>query len=84
MNISFIKGSFETRELEDLLANLYKIKIKFHEDKIMKTDDMEMIKMREKRIIDLQRDLNRIKELLSKSDGRIDVESQINLSHGGK
>ncbi len=59
MNIELIKGSFKAPEAAELLSQLFKSKIRFHEEKISAQDlNEEDIKMREQRIIKLQNELN--------------------------
>jgi hypothetical protein len=80
MNIQLIKGSFSRQDALDLLTKLTEVKIKFHENKIRKDHDEEDVKMREKRIKELQQDLDRVKALLYGNDQNWILESEINIA----
>lgn len=58
MNIELIKGDFTPSEALDILTQLVAVKIKFHERKIEKSDSEEDIKMRERRIRQLQQSMH--------------------------
>ena len=80
MNIQLIKGSFTRQDALELLTQLAEVKIKFHENKIMKGHDEEDVKMREKRIKELQQDLDRVKALLTGNDQNWILESEISIA----
>jgi Ni2+-binding GTPase involved in maturation of urease and hydrogenase len=77
MNFQLIKGSFSRQEALELLTKLIEVKIKFHENKIMKHHDEEDVKMREKRIKELQQDLDKVRVLLSEKDQNWVLDSEI-------
>jgi hypothetical protein len=56
-SISLIDGQFSGAEAIDLLTRLFHLKIKFHEEHIDLTEGEENVKMREKKIKELQRNL---------------------------
>jgi hypothetical protein len=55
--MEFIKGHFTKQEAIEILTHVIHVKIRFHENKIHSTSNEEDIKMREKRIKQLQKDL---------------------------
>jgi hypothetical protein len=55
--MEFIKGHFTKQEAIEIITHVIHVKIKFHENKIHSTSNEEDIKMREKRILQLQKDL---------------------------
>lgn len=80
MNISLLKGSFSSKEIENIITELIQVKIKFHEEKLKNSDEEETVKMRENRIIKLQNDLNELRQFLKNSDSLINVDGEIILS----
>ncbi|OIN56051.1 hypothetical protein [Arsenicibacter rosenii] len=64
MNIQLIKGDFTPTEAIDILTGMVNVKIKFHERKIAGTDSEEDIKMRERRIRQLQQSLHEARQLM--------------------
>jgi len=64
MNISLIDGYFNAKDALDLLTHLMHVKIKFHENKIAQLDNEEDIKMREKRVKQLQKDLYEVRKMM--------------------
>ena len=80
MKIQLLKGSFEPKELEKIIADLIQVKIKFHEEKIELDGDEESMKMRENRIIKLQNELAQVRNFIESNGKKISVESEINLT----
>lgn len=67
MNLPLIKGHFPQADALELLTQFFQIKIKYHENRIDKAHNEEDIKMRERRIKQLQNDLHDARhELLTK------------------
>jgi 3-methyladenine DNA glycosylase/8-oxoguanine DNA glycosylase len=65
MKLQLINGDFNQRDAEAIISSMIQLKIKFHERKIEGEDITEEdMKMREKRIIDLQNNLKNFSELL--------------------
>ncbi len=80
MNITILQGHFSPKEAEELITKMIDIKIKYHENKIGESEDhAEDIKMREKRIIQLQRDLYEVRRYIKQQSGKINLQAQINL-----
>ena len=80
MNIQLIQGSFSAPDATELLTQLIQVKIKFHENKIHHTHHEEDIKMRERRIKQLQNDLQTIRHHIGQKKGMISMESEIAIS----
>lgn len=80
MNIQLIHGQFSAQDAIDILTQMTNVKIKFHENKIATSDGEEAIKMREKRIKDLQQDLQHARFFILENGGSISVESTIHLA----
>ncbi len=79
MNIQLLKGHFSQSEALDILTQLVHVKIKFHENKIEKSDSEEDIKMRENRIKQLHRDFYEAKQLIIKQK-QCDLNAEIKIS----
>ncbi len=79
MEIKLVTGSFEQREALDLITRLIDVKIRFHEERIRKSDQEEDIKQRETKIIRLQQDLYTIRQELGRSDKRVSIDAELNV-----
>ena len=78
MVIQLIEGQFSPNEAIDILTQMIHVKIKYHEDKIKICQNEEDVKMREKKIKFLQRELSEAREYIEKN-GQIKLTSQITL-----
>ena len=79
MNIQLLNGHFLSLEAIDLLAQFVQVKVRFHENKIEKSQNEEDIKMREKRIKQLQQDFFEAKQqLLKQPTTGLNAEIKIN------
>lgn len=79
MNLSLMNGHFSPEEAMDLITQMIQTKIKFHENKITISDHSEDIKMREKKIIQLQNTLLEVRIYLREHAGNINVQACINM-----
>jgi hypothetical protein len=79
MILSLIKGNFTSKEAMELITELIHVKIKFHENKIKLADQEEDIKMREKRIKQLQKELYEVKNYIGRKKESISLFGEINL-----
>lgn len=79
MKLQLIDGAFSPAETLELLTQLYKVKIKFHEEKVKKSANEEDIKMRENKIRLLQKDLDKARAYVKMKDEIFHVESTIIL-----
>ncbi len=79
MNIHLIQGSFNSKDAIELIIRLINVKIQFHENKISKTHNEEDIKMRERRIKQLQNDIHNARKYIDSKGDNITLESEIDL-----
>jgi len=80
MNIKLIKGHFSAADSLELIDNIIRQKIKFQENKIQQNSSEEDIKMREKRIKELQDNLAELRTYLSNSSNNITLDCSIHIS----
>ena len=81
MKIQLINGTFTPSESIDLLTQLLQVKIKFIENKILKSHHEEDVKSKENKIIKLQNTISTLNEFARNSNLDLKIESEINLSH---
>ncbi len=74
-----IKGHFSSKDALQILTEMIHVKIRFHESKINHQLNEEDIKMREKRIQTLQKDLFEIRKEIEKSNGNIELQAEVNI-----
>ena len=67
MNIQLLNGQFSAQDALNLLTQMVYVKIQFHESKISQSDNEEDIKVREKRIKDLQRELYDVRQYIERN-----------------
>ncbi|HVM86819.1 MAG TPA: hypothetical protein VMT76_01435 [Puia sp.] len=79
MNISIINGTFEPKDALDILSQFISVKIKFHEQKIHRSLNEEDIKMREKRIIELQDSLFQIRKLIQNDMQPVSLQCNLEI-----
>jgi hypothetical protein len=79
MNIQLIKGVFDTKDAIDIITYMIQVKIKFHENKINGLSNEEDIKMYEKRIKELQRDLFLIRKFIESKGATVVLNSEIQI-----
>jgi hypothetical protein len=79
MKKNIIQGQFTAKDAVELITQMIHVKIKFHEDKINQTQNEEDVKMREKRIKELQKDLFEIRENMAKQEGLIDLKMELEM-----
>ncbi len=80
MNIQLIHGQFNQQEAIELITQLVQVKIKYHEKKIHQTSHEEDIKMREKRIKQLQQELAEARQYLLSNGEKVNLNSDIQLA----
>ncbi|WP_295664273.1 hypothetical protein [uncultured Mucilaginibacter sp.] len=82
MEIKLIKGNFDALEAKELITSLVHIKIKYLENKIklIEGHSEEDMKMREKRIIELQNELKKLNELIRFQQKQVEVNAHIEVS----
>lgn len=79
MNITLIDGHFTAKEALDLLTQIIHVKIKFHESKIAHLDNEEDIKMREKRVKQLQKDLYDARKLIEDGKKNYSLHAELQM-----
>ena len=79
MNIQLIQGNFSAKDAIDIITQMIHIKIKFHENKISNNSNEEDIKMREKKIKQLQKDLFEARKHIEQKGGSIDIKAIIEI-----
>jgi hypothetical protein len=77
MNIKLIQGQFSAQDAIDIITQMINVKIKFHENKINNAFAEEDIKMREKRIKQLQQQLQESRNYIEKKGENITIESEL-------
>ncbi|MBC7605468.1 MAG: hypothetical protein H7199_00715 [Burkholderiales bacterium] len=79
MELQLIDGAFSTTETIDILTQLFHVKIKFHEEKVRNSYNEEDIKMRERKIKLLQKNLDEARAYIKKENKDFHLESVINI-----
>ncbi|WP_407526790.1 hypothetical protein PDL71_06115 [Lacibacter sp. MH-610] len=79
MQIKILEGSFSAKEALDILTQLVHVKIRYHETKIQHLDSEEDIKMREKRIQQLQKDLYELRTYLESGKKKVNLLGSIEI-----
>jgi len=85
MNLKLIKGRFDRQDARDLIFKMVQTKIKFQEEKIHQSavhHNEEDIKMREKRIIDLQNELSELLKKIDQADSGVEITASIEIRDG--
>ncbi len=80
MNIQLIQGQFSPQEAIDIITKMAHVKIKFHEDKIHSHDNEEDIKMREKRIKQIQKELFEVRGFIDAKKAKIEMHSWVEIN----
>ena len=80
MKIQLIQGQFSAQDALELISKMIDAKIKFHESRITNACGEEDIKMRERKIKHLQKDLFEARNYISKEQ-IINLESDIFLNN---
>jgi hypothetical protein len=79
MEIHLIDGQFSATDAIAIITQLTEVKIKYHENKIKNSHNEEDIKMRERKIKKLQKELADSREQIQKQTSNITINSTINL-----
>jgi hypothetical protein len=79
MNITLIDGHFTAKEALELLTQIIHVKIKFHESKIAHLDNEEDIKMREKRVKQLQKDLYEVRKMVDEGKKNYSLYAELQI-----
>jgi hypothetical protein len=81
MDLELIHGQFDRKDAIDLLTQFFHVKIKFHENKISSESNEEDIKMREKKIKRLQKELFEARTFIELNTNLTGIEATVHLSH---
>ena len=79
MNIQLIEGEFKSNDALDLITQMIQLKIKFHENKIGKSETEEDIKGREAKIKRLQNDLFELRNMINSTSNGVKLNTIINI-----
>ena len=79
MELHLIDGQFSATDAIAIITQLTEVKIKYHENKIKSSHNEEDIKMRERKIKKLQKELANSREHIQKQTSNIIINSTINL-----
>ncbi len=81
MEIQLINGQFTQKDALHILTKVAQVKIKYHEQKINTSDNEEDVKSREKRIKNLQKDVQEARHYIEKADeSGVGVQANIVLT----
>ena len=79
MELHLIDGQFSITDAIAILTQLTEVKIKYHENKIKSSHNEEDIKMRERKIKKLQKELAESRDYIRNQTSNISINSTINL-----
>ncbi len=76
-SFKLIQGQFSANDAIDIITQMVQVKIKFHESKITNTSTEEDSKMQEKRIKELQNELQNLRNTILSTGGMVELNSVI-------
>ncbi|MDI1235079.1 MAG: hypothetical protein PSX81_12410 [bacterium] len=79
MYIQLIEGEFKSNDALDLITQMIQVKIKFHENKISKSEIEEDIKAREAKIKRLQKDLFELRNDIGSNLNAVKLDGVIKI-----
>jgi len=79
MTLQLVQGDFSRIETMDMIVQMFELRIKFHENKILSSHNEEDIKMRENKIKFLQEELYQAKTYIVDKEEPIAISCIINL-----
>jgi cob(I)alamin adenosyltransferase len=80
MKFQLIQGNFSANDAIDILTHMFEIKIKYHENKIDKDMPEEDVKMREKKIKQLQNDLEEVRKFIKQGGEFSNLQAIIDIT----
>jgi len=80
MELELIDGQFTSSEAISIITQMIHVKIKFHESKIENNSNEEDVKMRERKIKRLQKELYEVRHEIENSSGMLVMHSNITLT----
>ncbi len=79
MYIQLIEGEFKSNDALDLITQMIQVKIKFHENKISKSEIEEDIKAREAKIKRLQKNLFELRNDIGSNLNAVKLDGVIKI-----
>ncbi len=79
MEMQLIQGHFSAHDSIQLITELVHVKIKYHEGKIGSNSSEEDVKMREKRIKTLQKDLFELRQAIQSNSRPVSIDSVLTI-----
>ena len=80
MKFQLIQGNFSSTDAIDILTHMFQIKIKYHENKIDKNMPVEDVKIREKKIKQLQNDLEEVRKFIKQGGEFSNLQAIIDIT----
>jgi len=80
MQLNLLNGTFDQREVLDIIAQLMQVQIKFQENKINHSLNEEDIKLLENRIKKLHREWAEMRELIRRNGNSCKFESVLEVA----
>ena len=77
MKIQLIEGHFSAKDAIEIITQMIHVKIKFHEDKIDNLNNEEDVKMREKKIKNLQKSLYDARKIIETKGEVIGLNAEL-------
>jgi len=79
ISIQLIQGTFNSKEVVEIITEMIHVKIKYHENKISKSSNEEDMKYRETKIKNLQKELYKIRNDLDSKNGNVTMNALIKI-----
>lgn len=79
MDVRIIDGVFSRQEAIDILSEMVRLKIRFHERRIELSSDEEDISHRESRIRELQHELQEARNSILAGEGTVSLGGSVNI-----
>ena len=79
MKIQLIEGHFSVKDATEIITQMLHVKIKFHENKIDNSDNEEDVKMREKKIHLLQKNLFEVRKIVELKGEGVNLNAEIEI-----
>jgi hypothetical protein len=79
MNLKILDGVFSKQEAIDILTEMVRLKIRFHERRIETSSQIEDISHREARIRELQHELQEARERILAGDTSVTLGGSVNI-----
>lgn len=80
MDIQLIEGEFEAKDALEIIAQMIQVKIKYHEKKIDNMHHEEDIKLREKKIKNLQNVLHNCRNEIGNAASKLKMNAIISIN----